>query len=95
MTETTLMIRTLEAVVDQQGTVRLLEAVTLPQERRALVTILDEPPAMEHETTLLGEGVLQDWNRPEEEAAWSHLQQVRKTYRNGECRTTAQHLRRC
>ena len=68
------LIRTIEAVVDAQGTVRLLEAVTLSQERRALVTILDEPPAIAHETALLSEAALQDWNRPEEEAAWSHLQ---------------------
>ncbi len=68
------MIRILEAVVDEQGTVRLLEAVSLPQERRALVTILEEPPAVTHETALLSEAALQDWNRPEEEAAWSYLQ---------------------
>ena len=65
------MIRTIEAIVDEQGTVRLLETVTLPQERRALVTILDEPPGIPHETALLSEAALQDWNRPEEEAAWS------------------------
>lgn len=70
------MIRTIEAVVDAQGTVRLLDAVSLPQERRALVTILDEPPTIPHETALLSEAALQDWNRPEEEAAWSHLQPV-------------------
>ena len=70
------MIRTLEAVVDVQGVVRLLDAVTLPQERRALVTILDEPPSIPHEADLLSEDALQDWNRPEEEAAWSHLQPV-------------------
>lgn len=70
------MIRTIEAVVDAQGTVRLLEDVTLTQERRALVTILDEPPATAEETALLSEAALQDWNRPEEETAWSHLQPV-------------------
>ncbi|HLJ56983.1 MAG TPA: hypothetical protein VKT77_18225 [Chthonomonadaceae bacterium] len=68
------MIRTLEAAVDEHGTVRLLETVTLPQERRALVTILEEPPIFAHETALLSEAALQDWSRPEEDAAWSHLQ---------------------
>src|SRR5205823_2291653 len=38
------MIRTLEAMIDERGTVRLLEAVELPASRRALVTILDEEP---------------------------------------------------
>jgi hypothetical protein len=70
------MIRTIEAVVDEQGTVRLLETVTLPQQRRALVTILEEPPAIAYEAALLSEAALQDWNRPEEEVAWSHLQPV-------------------
>ena len=64
------MLRALEAVVDEQGTVHLLEALTLPQARRALVTILEEPPTIPQEAALLSEAALQDWNRPEEEAAW-------------------------
>lgn len=38
------MLRTIEAVIDKQGAVHLLEPVHLPAERRALVTILDEKP---------------------------------------------------
>lgn len=70
------MIRTLEASVDEQGTVRLLEPVELPAARRALVTILDEEPREPaNALALLSEAALaEDWNRPEEEAAWSHLQ---------------------
>jgi hypothetical protein len=70
------MIRTLEATIDERGTVRLLEAVDLPTSRRALVTILDEEPrVLIHELALLSEAALaEDWDRPEEEAAWSHLQ---------------------
>ncbi len=73
------MIQTLEAVIDEKGVVRLLEDVHLPAARRALVTILDdEPSAFPAETTLLSEAALgQDWNRPEEDAAWAHLQQAR------------------
>jgi len=36
------MIQTFEAIIDEQGQVRLLETVTLPATRRALVTVLDE-----------------------------------------------------
>ena len=36
------MTRTVEAVIDQQGNVRLLEPVHLPSSRRALVTILED-----------------------------------------------------
>ena len=41
------MIRTVEAVVDEQGHVRLTEAVRLTRCQRALVTILEEDPSPE------------------------------------------------
>ena len=73
------MIRTVEAVIDEQGNVRLLEDVRLPTARRALVTILEEHPlAGVQEAALLSEAALaEDWNRSEEDEAWLHLQQVR------------------
>ena len=71
-------IQTVEAVIDENGEIRLLEAVRLPEARRALVMILDEDPASEiSETALLSERALaEDWSRPEEDEAWSHLQQA-------------------
>jgi hypothetical protein len=71
------VIRTVEAVVDEKGQVRLLEVVELPGARRALVTILDDEPATQPgDTAMLSETALAaDWNRPEEDSAWSHLQQ--------------------
>ncbi len=70
------MIQTVEAVIDEQGKVQLLEAVPLGVPRRALVTILDEDPtSFTDESALLSEAALaEDWNRPEEDAAWAHLQ---------------------
>ena len=71
------MIRTVEAVIDPDGNVRLLEGVRLSGPRRALVTILEDSPRGD-ETALLSETALAaDWNRPEEDAAWSHLQLAR------------------
>lgn len=71
------MIRTVEATIDERGTVLLQEAVTLTGPHRALVTILDEEPHP-NATALLSEAALaEDWNRPEEDAAWSHLQPAR------------------
>ena len=68
------MIRTLEATIDERGTVQLQESVTLTGLHRAFVTILDEEPHP-NATALLSEAALaEDWNRPEEDAAWSHLQ---------------------
>lgn len=73
------MIKTVEAVVDENGTVRLLEPVQLLVACRAFVAILEDEPAMVvSETALLSEPALaEDWNRPEEDAAWLHLQRVR------------------
>jgi hypothetical protein len=69
------MIQTVEAVVDDQGRVRLLGPVHVDGLKRALVTILDEPPGLPGEAALLAEAALAvDWSRPEEDAAWSHLQ---------------------
>jgi hypothetical protein len=75
------MLRTVEAVIDAQGQVHLLEPISLAEARRALVTILEEAPGTgTHESALLSESALaEDWNRPEEDAAWSHLQQARSS----------------
>lgn len=71
------MIQTLEAIVDERGVVRLLEPVHLDRRHRALVTILSDEPADTQETALLSEAALAvDWYRPEEDAAWAHLQQA-------------------
>ena len=68
------MIRTVEAVIDAEGNVRLLEEIQLPGPRRALVTILEDAPRPD-ETALLSEAALvAAWSRPEEDAAWLHLQ---------------------
>jgi len=73
------MLRTIEAVIESDGSVRLLEPVSLAGARRALVTVLDEPgdETDENSSALLSEPALADWNREEEDAAWAHLQQER------------------
>ena len=69
------MIQTVEAVIDATGRVRLLGEVRVDAPRRALVTVLEEPAALPGEAVLLAEPALAaDWSRPEEDAAWSHLQ---------------------
>ena len=69
------MIKTIEATVDERGVIHLSEAVQLSGPRRALVMILEEPVPANIETALLSEASLgADWDRPEEEDAWSHLQ---------------------
>lgn len=69
------MIQTVEAVIDADGHVRLLGEVRVDTPRRALVTVLEEPAIVPGEAALLAEAALaNDWSRPEEDAAWSHLQ---------------------
>ena len=69
------MIQTVEAVVDAAGRIRLLGEIHVDSARRALVTVLEEPAAVPGEAALLAEAALAvDWSRPEEDAAWSHLQ---------------------
>jgi predicted DNA-binding antitoxin AbrB/MazE fold protein len=66
---------TIEAEVDEKGNIRPKEPVTLPPGSRVLITVLETEGA---ETALLSEAALSaDWDRPEEEAAWSHLGQGR------------------
>ena len=68
------MMQTVEAIIDQNGVVRLLEPVPLDSPKRALVIILEEKPDA-NETALLSERALGEaWSRPEEDAAWAHLQ---------------------
>ena len=67
------MHTTVEAEVDEQGNIKPKEPVVLAPGSRVLVTVLE--PA-ETETALLSEAALgADWLRPEEDAAWSHLEQ--------------------
>ena len=68
------MIQAVEAVVDVAGRVRLLGPVRVDGPRRAVLTILDDPAEVPNEAALLAEPALDDWNRPEEDAAWSYLQ---------------------
>lgn len=66
------MVRTVRAMVDAQGNVRLLEPVDIAATCKASVTILDEE---EPESALLSEKSLaRDWLRPEEDEAWARLQ---------------------
>jgi len=67
------MTKTVEAVVEGEGKVRLLQPLQIEPGRRALVVILDEPAATGDEAALLSGAALADWNRPEEDAAWSRL----------------------
>lgn len=67
------MLKSVEAMIETNGEIHLLEPVRVGHSCRAIVTIIDELDVPE--TALLSQQTLaHDWERPEEEAAWSHLQ---------------------
>ena len=67
------MLRTVEAVVESDGSLRLLEDIELQVGDRALVTLLGEDDAAEA-ARLSEPSLAADWDRPEEDEAWAHLQ---------------------
>ena len=70
------MLKSIEAVIESDGRVRLKEHVRLDGPHAAIVTIIDEP--VTSEPALLSEAALaEDWTRPEEDEAWSDLQQAK------------------
>ena len=70
------MLHTIPAVLMEDGTIRLLEEIKISKQVNALVTILDDSYDVEgHFTSLLSQKSLaQDWDKPEEDEAWKHLQ---------------------
>ena len=70
------MMKTIEATIEPDGQVHLREPLYLSHSCRAIITLMEEPEVSA--PALLSEPALgEDWNRPEEDDAWSHLQQVR------------------
>lgn len=72
-------MQTLEATLDETGHIHFVDPIQISGIRRVLVTLLDAPEtSAELETSLLSQPVLaNDWLKPEEDAAWTHLQRVR------------------
>ena len=72
-------MKTVEAVIEANGEVRLVEPVHVSSPRRALVTILEEAPTVNDAALLSEEALAEDWRRAEEDAAWAHLQPVKSS----------------
>ena len=72
-------MKTVEAVIDPNGEVHLVEPIRLERSGTALVTILEEAPTA-NDAALLSEAALaEDWNLAEEDAAWAHLQPAKSS----------------
>jgi len=72
------VLQSIEAMIDENGVLKLLEPIQLPKSRRVIITILNDEPSEEMTNlALLSEPALgREWNRPEEDEAWSHLAQL-------------------
>jgi predicted DNA-binding antitoxin AbrB/MazE fold protein len=72
------MLQAIEAIIDEQGILKILSPIKLPKRRRVIITILDEEPSEDNvNLALLSETALAtDWLRPEEDEAWLHLDQL-------------------
>src|SRR5205807_7643836 len=69
--DTTVMTKTIEAVINQDGQVQLLESIQLTEARRALVTILDDAPTDESNLELGYLQMAQDEERESEALEWA------------------------
>lgn len=68
------MSRMIKAVVEKDGSLRLLEDIELRAGDQVFVTVHAAEPG-ENDTALLSEAALaKDWEREEEDEAWAHLQ---------------------
>lgn len=67
------MLKTIEFTIEMNGEVRLRDPLRVAHPCRAIVTILDETN-MSKATLLSEKSLACDWEKPEEEAAWAHLQ---------------------
>ena len=67
------MHKTVEAIIEPDGQIRLLEPLNLSHPARALVTVL-EAESLDDNALLSEAALAEDWEREEEDEAWQHLQ---------------------
>jgi len=71
------MLKSFKAVLGQDGRLSLPKKMRLSRVRKVLVTFLDDESELnesQHSSLLSESSLGSDWNRPEEDEAWQHLQ---------------------
>ena len=70
------MLQTLEVEIEANGHLRLLDSAQVLRPGRALLTLLEPlPEPLDTAACHWAESALaEDWLKPEEDAAWAHLQ---------------------
>ncbi len=73
------MLTQIKSTIDENGTVKLLQKITLEKPHHALITILQEESVEEDTFSLMAlseSSLATEWNSPEENEAWAHLQKA-------------------
>lgn len=71
------MANTFKAILQRDGRLRLRNKLRFSRDRKVLITILDDEPEeseSQNSSNLSEASLAKDWNRPEEDQAWQHLQ---------------------
>ena len=68
------MMQTIEVEIDASGRVHPVEPMEALPVGRALLTIL---PSVDEAARLAEPALAEDWLKPEEDAAWAHIQPAR------------------
>ena len=74
------MLKVVEATIDEEGVVQLIEPLQLPKSARAFVVIFGEELHVPMSALLSETALADDWLRLEEDAAWAHLQPDSSSY---------------
>lgn len=69
------MLQTIEVDIDESGRIHPLEPMPTLPIGRALLTLLKPP--LDEALQWAEPALAEDWMKPEEDAAWAHLQPVR------------------
>jgi hypothetical protein len=69
------MLQTIEVEIDATGHIHPLEPLSKLPVGRALLTLLNPP--VDEALQLAEPALAEDWLKPEEDAAWAHLQSAK------------------
>lgn len=67
------MLQTINGILKPDGSIYLLENITISHSVRVLITVLNDEPDI---AFMSEQALAQDWLNDKEEEAWLHLQQA-------------------
>lgn len=67
-------MQSIQAVIEPNGQIRFPKDVRLTKPMKAIITFLGEESEMRFTELASEKSLAEDWNKPEEDQAWTHLQ---------------------